>query len=191
MLSQSASGGLNASGSQGKFTITAKEPSHAEVFYGTSNGQYKGHWHDGVNGNQVGNVPPISQILAARPTVRKPVRPLQISAKTILADQIAAEKKSQQAEKVISADVMPKKFPVQAGNFAYPPQVKHGHDNPLYSVSSQVYGNKAPMAHQVADRYFPSTNQFTKGFVDLKPRYTGLSTGPCLSKVHSALDEYY
>mmetsp|Transcript_6645 Transcript_6645/g.16949 ORF Transcript_6645/g.16949 Transcript_6645/m.16949 type:complete len:195 (+) Transcript_6645:87-671(+) len=194
MLGSSASGGaINGMQSTDKlpFTITAPTPSYHDVFYGTSNGGYRGHWHDGTRGDQVGNVPKISDVLGARPTIRKPVRAIQTTAKTILADKIAEEKIFQMAEKVISADVCPKKFPVEAGNFAYPTSAKKGHDNPLYQVSSQAYGNKPPMAHQVTDRYFPGTNVFTKKFVDLKPRYAGLSTGPTPSKVHTAMDEYY
>jgi len=170
---------------------TAQEPSYKEVFYGTSNGLYSGHWHDGTRGSQVGDVPKISDVLAARPTVRKPVRALQATAKTILADAIAEERKQQLADKVLSADVVPKKFPVKAEDFNYPPNAKRGADNPLYGTSSQAYGNEVPMAHQISDRYFPSTNLFTKGFVDTKPRFTGLTTRASPSKFHSALDEFY
>mmetsp|Transcript_45416 Transcript_45416/g.97352 ORF Transcript_45416/g.97352 Transcript_45416/m.97352 type:complete len:188 (+) Transcript_45416:154-717(+) len=172
-------------------TMTAKEPSYSEVFYGTTNGLYKGHWSDGTRGTEVSDVPPISQILAARPTVRKPVRPLIATAKTVLADAIRDERANNLTDKVISADVIPKKFPVTADNIAYPASGKRGSDNPLYATSSQIYGKEVPMAHQLPDRYFPSTNLFTKGFVETKPRYTGLTTAPTLSKVHVALDEYY
>jgi hypothetical protein len=173
------------------FKITVKEPTYAEAFYGTSNGQYSGHWNDGTRGDQVGNVPKISDILGARKVTRGPVRPIQTTAKTILADQIEAAFKANQSDKVLCADKIPKKFPVQAHQFSYPVSAKHGHDNPLYQVSSQVYGSVAPMAHQLPERHFPGTNQFTKVFTDLKPRYSGLSTAPTPSKVHTALNEYY
>lgn len=176
---------------RGNFSIPAKEPGYVNAFYGTSNGGYKGHWFDGTRGSQVGDVPKISDVLAARPTIRKPVRPLMTTAKTVLADTIKQERSDMLADKVISADVIPKKFPVEAQNFAYPASGKKGTDNPLYSTSSQSYGKEPPMVHQVPDRYFPSGNQFTKAFVETKPRYTGLATCPTLSMVHKAFDEYY
>ncbi|CAL1143808.1 unnamed protein product, partial [Cladocopium goreaui] len=162
-------------------------------FYATTNGQYCGNWHNGLPGHQLGDVPCISDILGARPCIKKPVRPIQTTAKCVLANQMAEEKKSMQVDKVLSADVVPKKFPVQAQNYCYPPSGKKGgqHDiaqemgasNPLFSTSAQAYGSEMPMDHQVPDRYFPSTNYFTKAFVDSKPRYTGLSTAPTPSKV--------
>mmetsp|Transcript_29928 Transcript_29928/g.81111 ORF Transcript_29928/g.81111 Transcript_29928/m.81111 type:complete len:191 (-) Transcript_29928:113-685(-) len=176
----------------GQHTITVREPSYQEAFYGTSNGQYKGHWHDGSTGWQVGDkVPKISDILGARPTTKKPVRPLVTTAKTILADQIQMEKRMQEGEKVLSADRLPKKFPVEASAYSYPEPAKRGANNPLYSTSSQSYGQAAPDWHQIPDRFFPSTNNFTRGFVDKKPRNTGLHCAPSLSKVHRELDEHY
>lgn len=184
-------GGVTISDPKGSFAVHVAEPSHAEVFYSTTNGQYSGTWHNGLPGYKLGDVPTISQVLASRPTVKKPVRPIVTTAKAVLATQIAEERKAMEVDKVLSADVIPKKFPVEAQNYCYPKSAKRGADNPLYGTSSQAYGSKAPMEHQVPERYFPSTNMFTKGFVDTKPRFTGLSTLPTLSKVHKALDEYY
>lgn len=175
----------------GRHTILAKEPSYQEAFYGTTNNQYKGDWHDGTSGWKMGDVPKISDVLAARPTIRKPVRAIQVTAKTILADQIEVEKKMQEGEKVLSADRPPKKFPVEADAYSYPESGKRGANNPLYSSSSQTYGSMAPDWHQIPDRFFPSTNKFTAGFVDKKPRFTGLNCQPALSKVHKELDAFY
>mmetsp|Transcript_46140 Transcript_46140/g.103757 ORF Transcript_46140/g.103757 Transcript_46140/m.103757 type:complete len:213 (-) Transcript_46140:94-732(-) len=174
-----------------KYTISAKEPSYAEAFYGTSNGGYKGHWHDGTRGDQMGHVPKISDVLGARPTIRKPVRPLVTTARTILADTIKQEKMSQQGDKVLSADRLPKKFPTNASDYCYPPSAKRGTDNPLYETTGMAYGKEAPDWHQIPDRYFPSNNNFTKEFVETKPRYTGLNCVPSLSKVHVELDQRY
>eukprot|EP00416_Gambierdiscus_australes_P039982 CAMPEP_0171102542 /NCGR_PEP_ID=MMETSP0766_2-20121228/58091_1 /TAXON_ID=439317 /ORGANISM="Gambierdiscus australes, Strain CAWD 149" /LENGTH=225 /DNA_ID=CAMNT_0011562859 /DNA_START=54 /DNA_END=728 /DNA_ORIENTATION=+ len=175
----------------GRHTIIAKEPSYVDAFYGTTNAEYRGHWHDGVPGNQLGDVPKISEILAARPTVKKPVRPLVTTARTLLADQIAAERRAQEGEKVLSADRLPKKFPVEADAYSYPEPGKRGANNPLYSLSSQNYGQAAPDWHQMPDRYFPSNNKFTHGFVETKPRYTGLNCAPTHSKAHKELDQFY
>ncbi|CAE8595225.1 unnamed protein product [Polarella glacialis] len=185
-------GGMTAiEGSQGKFKIIAPQPSYAEMFYGTTNGQYSGNWHNGLAGHQLGDVPAIRDVLAARSVIKRPVGPIRTTAKCVLANQIAEEKRAMLVDKVLSADVIPKQFPVKACNYNYPPNAKRGSDNPLYGTSSQAYGSEVPMDHQVSDRFFPSGNQFTKEFVDTKPRYTGLSTYPTLSKVHQALDEYY
>jgi len=168
------------------------DPDYREALYWTSNGEYCGHWHDGTRGTSVSEtVPKISDILAARPTIRKPVRPLQTTAKCILANQIEESRKERDADKVLSADVLPKKYPARSEDFSYPQNVKHGGDNPLYSTTSAAHGSEQPMPHQITDRYFPSGNMFTKGFVDTKPRFTGLNTTPVLSKVHKNLDVYY
>mmetsp|Transcript_106932 Transcript_106932/g.312697 ORF Transcript_106932/g.312697 Transcript_106932/m.312697 type:complete len:191 (-) Transcript_106932:148-720(-) len=175
----------------GNHTIIAREPSYQQAFYGTSNAEYRGEWHDGTHGWKVSDVPKISDVLGARPTIRKPVRPLVTTAKTILADQIVMERKAQEGEKVLSADRLPKKFPVEASAYSYPTSGKQGANNPLYSTSSQSYGQAAPDWHQIPDRFFPSNNKFTGCFVEKKPRNTGLSCAPSLSKVHKELDEYY
>jgi len=169
----------------GEMAIHADEPSYKEIFYGTTNGLYSGAY------TVAEDVPPISVILAARKPIRKPVGPLQITAKCLLADAIEAERIGKQAEKVLSADRIPTQFPVTADKIEYPEPVKRGATNPLYSTSSQAHGSEKPMVHQLPDRYFPSTNKFTKGFVDTKPRYTGLSTAPTYSTVHKALDQAY
>jgi len=172
--------------------LDMEDPGPKESFYQTSNSDYCGHWHDGTFGTSVSeNVPKISDILSARPTVKKPVRPLVTTARCVLANQIEQARQEQEADKVLSADVMPKKYPVKSEDFFYPENVKHGADNPLYSTSAQSYGSEIPKPHQITDRFFPSTNMFTKGFVDTKPRFTGLNTTPQLSKVHKALDSYY
>lgn len=54
------------------------------------------------------------------------------------------------ADKVVSADVVPKKFPVEASAIQYPPPGKRGTDNPLYATSSQSYGGAVPLDHQAA-----------------------------------------
>lgn len=177
--------------SSSMFKSAVTEPSYQEAFYKTSNGDYSGLWHDGTAGTRVGDVPKISDVLKLKPTIRKPVRPLMTTAKCVLANQIVAEKRANEIDKVLSADVVPKRFPVRAEQHCYPESAKVGSKNPLYETSSQAVGAAPPEAHQLPDRFFPSTNKFTKGFVDAKPRYTGLNTAPQPSKFHPALDEYF
>merc|ERR1712232_282361 len=151
-----------------------------------------GAWHDGSPGMQVsGDVPSISEILAAKARTKRPVRPLVTTAKCMLANAMEEERKSQLADKVLSADICPKKFPVEAKNLCYHEESKRGASNPLYRTSSQIYGSEKPQAHQLNDRYFPSVNKFTKGFVDTKPRFSGLSCQPTRSRAHTALDLPY
>merc|ERR1740129_2181441 len=92
---------MSGTNSTGGFKITAKEPSYVEAFYGTSNSQYKGHWHDGTSGTKVGDVPKISDVLGAKPVIRKPVRPLVVTAQTLLADQIKTERFCNLTDKVL------------------------------------------------------------------------------------------
>eukprot|EP00929_Paragymnodinium_shiwhaense_P017634 TRINITY_DN12712_c0_g1_i2.p1 TRINITY_DN12712_c0_g1~~TRINITY_DN12712_c0_g1_i2.p1 ORF type:complete len:189 (-),score=41.17 TRINITY_DN12712_c0_g1_i2:158-724(-) len=168
------------------------EPNYSDVFYKSSASCHAGTWQDGTPGMQVGgDLPSISEILASRARTRKPVRPLVTTAKCMLANAMEEERKTHQGDKVLSADICPKKFPVEAKNISYPEEAKRGGTNPLYRTSSQVYGSEKPQAHQVSDRYFPSGNKFTKSFVDTKPRFTGLSTQPTRSRAHKALDLPY
>mmetsp|Transcript_37533 Transcript_37533/g.82319 ORF Transcript_37533/g.82319 Transcript_37533/m.82319 type:complete len:184 (+) Transcript_37533:96-647(+) len=172
-------------------TVKVEEPSHREVFYTTSNSHYGGVWHNGLPATKIGDVPPISVVLGGRPLVKRPVRPIMTTAKCILAKQMDAERKSRQADRVLSADIVPKVFPVRSDQLQYPGPSQRGSDNPLYATSAMAYGSAPPAEHQITDRFFPATNEFSKCFVDLKPRYTGLNTAPTHSKVHKAFDEYY
>merc|ERR1719183_146893 len=179
----------------GTVLFNQRDPTHVEAFYNTSNGEYAGTWHDGTAATeaatQMRDIPPISHILGSRPTVHKPVRPLVVTAECILAKQIEQERVDSLADKVLSADKVPKKFPAKAEHISYPTNEKHGADNPLYWTTAQLHGKEQPMEHQLPDRYFPSTNLFTKGFLDKKPRFTGLNTAPTPSKIHSTLDQRY
>ena len=86
--------GAGASGLVGS-RIVAPEPTYAEVFYNTSNQRYSGYWHDGTKGTTLSDdVPRISDVLAARPTLKKPPRPLQTTARCLLTKAIAAEKEA-------------------------------------------------------------------------------------------------
>lgn len=192
MLGGTGSVGQGYDGSRPQYTLPPqKEPTKADVFYQTSNGGYRGHWYDGTPGHKLGDVPTIAEVLGTKPTVRKPVRPLITTAQTLIADQIKTIREGRNAERVISADVVPKKFPSEASAYQYPPPAKKGSDNPLYATSSQNYGKEPPMDHQVPDRYFPSTNNFTKRFVDHKNRYTGLNTAWTPSRIHDSMDEFF
>jgi len=172
--------------------LAAPEDDHAKVFYRSSNNDYVGVWHDGSSGFKVGErVPPISEVLGARATIRKPVRPLMTTAKCVLADQMEATRKARETGKVLSADVVPKKYPAAAETFRYPEMRKIGAENPLYETTSQMTGKELPMEHHLPDRYFPSTSHFTGGFVDRKPRFTGLNTKPTPSKIHACFDEFF
>eukprot|EP00747_Dinoflagellata_sp_TGD_P163042 gnl/TRDRNA2_/TRDRNA2_181320_c0_seq1.p1 gnl/TRDRNA2_/TRDRNA2_181320_c0~~gnl/TRDRNA2_/TRDRNA2_181320_c0_seq1.p1 ORF type:complete len:210 (-),score=38.40 gnl/TRDRNA2_/TRDRNA2_181320_c0_seq1:97-726(-) len=179
----------------GNVLFNQRDPTHAEAFYRTTNGEYAGVWHDGTAATEAAtqqrDIPPISHILGARPTVHKPVRPLVHTAECVLANQIEQERLDSLGDKVISSDKIPKKFPVKAEHISYPHNEKHGASNPLFWTTAQLHGKEQPMEHQLPDRYFPSTNQFTKKFLDTKPRYTGLNTAPTFSKIHSELDQKY
>merc|ERR1712146_95202 len=98
--------------------------------------------------------------------------------------------KAKQGEPVLSAHILPTKFPVKAEKMVYPTIAKRGQENPLYATSSRAIG-VPPMSHQVADIYFPKNNDFTNKYTDHRPRYTGLQTQSLPSKVHSSFDTFY
>lgn len=78
----------------------------------------------------------------------------------------------QSAPEVLSAHVLPKKFPVDPDRMIYPPAKEL---NPLYATTNTTYGQEVPRPHQVADAFFPRTNKFTKTYTDSKPRVCGLN----------------
>merc|ERR1719502_2048148 len=100
--------------------ISAAEPNYNTAFYRTTNGDYSGMWQDGTPGSLVGNVAPIGEVLAPKQTIKKPVRPLVTTAKCVLANQIEAERKASLIDKVLSADVQPKRFPANTDDYRYP-----------------------------------------------------------------------
>mmetsp|Transcript_101394 Transcript_101394/g.286022 ORF Transcript_101394/g.286022 Transcript_101394/m.286022 type:complete len:201 (-) Transcript_101394:115-717(-) len=167
------------------------QPSYRDAFYSTTNSQYDGKWcSTGAQGWELKDVPPIQDVLSARPVVRRAqVSPLVVSAKTPVADAIEAERRVRQGEAVLTADVVPKIYPAHAGSFNYPEVAKRGASNPLYQTASQAYGREPPTEQQLPDRYFPSNSSFTKGFMDRKPRNTSLNTDPGYSRIHSAFNE--
>lgn len=168
-------------------------PSHTEAFYATTSGQYSGAWNDSTNASMghLGDCPTISEVLGMRGQRLKPIKPLVNTGISVLAKQVEEAKEARLAEKVLSADVVPKKFPAQASEFSYPASAKKGADNPLYQTASQAIGKETPLDHQISDRYFPGRNEFTKQFVDLRPRNTSLSTSSNPSRVHKSLDQQY
>jgi len=169
-------------------------PSHTEAFYATTAGGYSGAWNDATAAaiaGQLGDCPTISEVLAMRGQRLKPIKPLVNTGISVLAKQVDDAREARLAEKVLSADVIPKKFPAQASEFNYPKSAKRGADNPLYQTASQAIGKETPLDHQISDRYFPGRNDFTKGFVDLRPRNTSLNTSSNPSRVHKAFDQQY
>ncbi|CAK0850028.1 unnamed protein product, partial [Prorocentrum cordatum] len=118
-------------------------PSHTEAFYATTAGGYSGAWNDATAAaiaGQLGDCPTISEVLAMRGQRLKPIKPLVNTGISVLAKQVDEAREARLAEKVLSADVIPKKFPAQASEFNYPKSAKRGADNPLYQTASQAIG---------------------------------------------------
>merc|ERR1712194_280570 len=122
--------------------------------------------------NSLGLIP-VSEILKRSDALRNPVRPVVDSTSFVMINTIETEKKENQAERVLSAHVLPKKFPVDPDKLIYPPLREK---NPLYYTTSSTYGNEKPRSHQVAEAFFPKSNKFSKSYTDSKPRYCGLNT---------------
>merc|ERR1719487_3018928 len=159
-------------------------PNH-NAFYKTSNSSYdpKPKWD--------GDIPKISDVLAGKELIPKPMPPNIDHTKYVLQRQHDEAVRSRQGDPVLSAHILPVKFPVNAKDIKYPAIAKRGTDNPLYATSSLNIGKEVPMSHQLPEHYFPKNNDFTNKYTDSKPRYTGLQTMPTLSKVHQKFDAYY
>eukprot|EP00746_Dinoflagellata_sp_MGD_P021581 gnl/MRDRNA2_/MRDRNA2_150411_c0_seq1.p1 gnl/MRDRNA2_/MRDRNA2_150411_c0~~gnl/MRDRNA2_/MRDRNA2_150411_c0_seq1.p1 ORF type:complete len:178 (+),score=32.96 gnl/MRDRNA2_/MRDRNA2_150411_c0_seq1:85-618(+) len=135
-----------------------------------------------------GKVPKISDILDARPRVKRPVTAPEVDVSPfVLQREYEKNFRSLLADPVLSADITPHKFPSKQTGMTYPPSARR--DNPLYHTSSMKIGEKPPSDHQLADYYFPKGGEFTKSFTDKAPRYCGLETDVTKSKIHKKFDD--
>jgi hypothetical protein len=168
------------------------EVSHVGAFYKTSNSDYDPLWAASGSYNvDKAEIPSISAVLGMKERVRAPVRPVIPLERFTLQKEEAERMRARQGDAVLSADVLPVKFPCSARDIRYPEVDKLGAKNPLYETSAYHVGKECPANHQVPDTYFPRNSHFVKKFTDSKPRYTGLQTRPSASKVHSSFDQYF
>mmetsp|Transcript_1305 Transcript_1305/g.2928 ORF Transcript_1305/g.2928 Transcript_1305/m.2928 type:complete len:156 (-) Transcript_1305:470-937(-) len=116
-------------------------------------------------------VPP-SVVVRRTDDLKKPVRPHVEDTDFIMTNTIKKETESIMAERVLSAHVLPKRFPVDPDRMIYPPLRE---ENPLYYTTNSTYGTEKPRPHQVADAFFPKSNKFSKSYTDSKPRTCGLN----------------
>jgi len=91
-----------------------------------------------------------------------------------MTNKIREEQAEKHAERVLSAHILPYKFPINPDKMIYP-DVKNA-ANPLYYTTNTTYGNEQPRPHQVAEAFFPKTNKFSKSFTDARPRIQALNT---------------
>jgi len=188
---ESARSGLANSG-MSVLTPRVPEVNHVGAFYKTSNSDYDPQWAASGSYNvDKAEIPSISAVLGMKERVRAPVRPKIDFDRFVLQKQEADEVRARQCDAVLSADVLPVKFPSSARDIRYPEVDKRGAKNPLYETSTYNIGKEVPQAHQVPDMYFPRNNHFVKRFTDSKPRFTGLQTRPSASRVHSSFDQFF
>ena len=95
------------------------------------------------------------------------------------------------ADRILSAHKQPFKFPVKSENIVYPTVDKHGAYNPLFVTTSMDIGAKKPLPHQLAERFFPLSNKFSKDFAGRRAKNTAINTRTTKSQVHATLDEPY
>ena len=119
-------------------------------------------------------------------------------AEKVLKNQLVAAKwgkKDDDQEDALSAAkrkldqnaIVAKKFPVQPGEYKYPTQgIKVG--NPLYMTTYMDIGRLLPSAYEIADRYHPLNNKFSKEFTGGMSKNASLNTANTNSKVHKDLD---
>ncbi len=136
-------------------------------------------------------IPKICDVLGSKSRVRKP-RHVEVDLTPFVSLKQAADLvKSRQADRMLSAHTIPVKFPVKAEHITYPKSGLRGSDNPLYASTSSLIGAEQPRKHQLAERYFPKNNDFSKGFTVQNAKSTALSTRVTWSRVHSELDRFY
>lgn len=161
------------------------------AFYKTSSSDYGAKWSVSNEKKPVStDIPSYGQIGANLPQFRKTEK--------LLKNQLVAAKWGQQEEanldeisaakkKLDGNAIIAKKFPVQPGEFKIP---EHGLKigNPLYMTTSMDVGRLQPSAYEIADRYHPLDNKFSKTFGGGMPKNSGLNTAHTLSKVHGKMD---
>jgi len=148
------------------------------------------HWHAFNASSLRGQmVPRISEVLASKPRVRRPNKvEVDLTEFTILNQEKEIEK-NLHADRILSAHKLPWKFPVKSENIQYPIIDKHGADNPLYAPISLDIGSKKPLPHQLAERFFPLSNKFSKDFAGRRAKYTAINTMTSKSRIHDTLNE--
>ncbi|KAF4672051.1 hypothetical protein FOL47_000991 [Perkinsus chesapeaki] len=172
-----------------------REANPVAARYITSYQEYFPFWRSLGNSHTVEghNVPTVSQVLEKNSGSRlvQPPMKLKIDMRQFkILDDFRRATRERQAERILSAHTIPKKFPVTENDVS-------GHvdsrikQHPLYATTSALVGKDRPMQHQLAERYFPMNNDFTNKFTDLRPRYCGLNTKPRPSRIHKDLDEFY
>ena len=116
----------------------------------------------------------MDDLIKRRDALRKPSTQISKIDNTdyVMTNTCIRELEDTATERVLSAHIIPKKFPVDPDRMVYPPLPR----NPLYYTTSTQYGNEVPKSHQVAEAFFPKTNKFTKSYTDSKPRTCGLNT---------------
>lgn len=115
----------------------------------------------------------VKDVIKRTDDLRKPVRPKVDDEDFVMINTIKLEGQEISAERVLSAHVLPKRFPVDPDRMIYPPIRE---SNPLYYTTNTTYGNEVPRPHQVAEAFFPKSNKFSKSYTDSKPRFCGLNT---------------
>jgi hypothetical protein len=81
--------------------------------------------------------------------------------------------------------IVGRKFPYTAEEFKYPHKSK---PQSLYINSNDEYGSKKPNQLEIAEKYFPINNTFSKEFNNLMYKNNSLNTTQSRSKVHANLD---
>ncbi len=97
-------------------------------------------------------------------------------------DEITAAKRKLDQNAIVA-----KKFPVQPGEYKKPDHgLKIG--TPLYMTTYMDVGRLEPSGYEIADRYHPINNTFSKTFTGGMSRNASLNTAVTNSKVHGAFD---
>jgi len=162
------------------------------AFYKTTASDYGSKWHvSNEKKPTVTEVPSYSQIGQNLPQFRKTEKVLKnqlVAAKWGKKDteddldEITAAKRKLDQNAIVA-----KKFPVQPGQYKLP---EHGLKigTPLYMTTYMDVGRLQPSGYEIADRYHPINNTFSKTFTGGMVRNGSLNTATSNSKVHPHFD---
>eukprot|EP00747_Dinoflagellata_sp_TGD_P185233 gnl/TRDRNA2_/TRDRNA2_41670_c0_seq1.p2 gnl/TRDRNA2_/TRDRNA2_41670_c0~~gnl/TRDRNA2_/TRDRNA2_41670_c0_seq1.p2 ORF type:complete len:178 (+),score=21.08 gnl/TRDRNA2_/TRDRNA2_41670_c0_seq1:131-664(+) len=169
----------------------AYTPQNVADMYQTASAEIgRAHRRAGSVGSvQRGSVPTVSEVMARKPRVRRPLAAAEIDMAGYPAlRQREEDLKRAQGDPVLYAPMLPVRFPAKDTGLTYPAPCRQGADNPLYRTTSTKIGEEPPANHQIHDEWFPKGQSFTSSFTESAPRDTSFWTHPTRSKIHAALE---
>lgn len=160
-------------------------------FYKSTTSDYGQHWKVSDTTQPLNTDIPtwkdIGQNLTQYRKAEKVLKNQLVAAKWGKKDDEALDELSAAKKQLDKNAIVAKKFPVQPGEYKYPENgLKVG--NPLYMTTYMDIGRLLPSGYEIADRYYPLNNKFSKEFTGGPSKNCSLNTATSRSKVHNQYD---